>query len=157
MPGPKPTPTAIKKKLGNPGHQKLNDKEPVAPNGVIACPQYLVGPARSEWFRLRPILENMGTLKPVDRNVLAAYCLAYGRWVEAEKVIKQKGPLYRTKSDNVITSPMLWVSNKAVEQMLKLGAELGIGAATRSRVQVEKRDKGEDMIERILSHGARSN
>ena len=150
MPGPKPTPTAIKKKLGNPGHQKLNDKEPVAPNGVIACPQYLVGPARSEWFRLRPILEKMGTLKPVDRNILAAYCQAYGRYVEAEKVLKEKGPLYRTKNDNVITSPMLWVSNRAVEQMLKLGAELGIGAATRSRVQVEKEPSLDDQLEGIL-------
>jgi len=150
MPGPKPTPTAIKKKLGNPGHQKLNDKEPVAPNGVIACPQYLTGPARSEWFRLRPILDKMGTLKPVDRNILAAYCQAYGRYVEAEKVLKEKGPLYRTKSDNVITSPMLWVSNKAVEQMLKLGSELGIGAATRSRVQVEKEPTLDDQLEGIL-------
>jgi P27 family predicted phage terminase small subunit len=150
MPGPKPTPTAIKKKLGNPGHQKLNDKEPVAPNGVIACPQYLTGPARSEWFRLRPILDAMGTLKPVDRNILAAYCQAYGRYVEAEKVLREKGPLYRTKSDNVITSPMLWVSNKAVEQMLKLGAELGIGAATRSRVQVEKEPTLDDQLEGIL-------
>jgi len=150
MTGPKPTPTAIKKKLGNPGHRKLNDREPIAPNGVIACPQYLTGPARSEWFRLRPILDKMGTLKPVDRNILAAYCQAYGRYVEAEKVLKEKGPLYLTKSDNVITSPMLWVSNKAVEQMLKLGAELGIGAATRSRIQVEKEPTLDDQLEGIL-------
>ncbi len=150
MTGPKPIPTEIKRKTGNPGHRKLNDREPIAPNGVIACPQYLTGTARSEWFRLRPILDAMGTLKPVDRNILAAYCQAYGRYVEAEKVLKEKGPLYRTKSDNVITSPMLWVSNKAVEQMLKLGAELGIGAATRSRVQVEKEPSLDDQLEGIL-------
>jgi P27 family predicted phage terminase small subunit len=99
----------------------------------------------------------MGTLKAVDQNILAAYCQAYGRYVDAEKVLKEKGPLYRTKSDNVITSPMLWVSNKAVEQMLKLGAELGIGAATRSRVSVEKAESGEDVLERILSGEARKN
>jgi len=150
MTGPKPIPTEIKRKTGNPGHRKLNDREPIAPNGVIACPQYLTGPARSEWFRLRPVLEKMGTLKPVDRNILAAYCQAFGRFVEAEKVLKEKGPLYRTKSDNVITSPMLWVSNRAVEQMLKLGAELGIGAATRSRVQVEREPSLDDQLEGIL-------
>ncbi len=150
MTGPKPIPTEIKRKTGNPGRRPLNDREPIAPNGVIACPQYLTGPARAEWFRLRPVLDAMGTLKPVDRNILAAYCQAYGRYVEAEKVLKEKGPLYRTKSDNVITSPMLWVSNKAVEQMLKLGAELGIGAATRSRVQVEKEPSLDDQLEGIL-------
>jgi P27 family predicted phage terminase small subunit len=150
MRGPKPAPTSVKALRGNPGKRPLNDREPIAPNGVIACPQYLTGPARSEWFRLRPILEAMGTLKPVDRNILAAYCQAYGRYVDAEKVLKDKGPLYRTKSDNVITSPMLWVSNKAVEQMLKLGAELGIGAATRSRVQVEKEPSLDDQLEGIL-------
>jgi P27 family predicted phage terminase small subunit len=150
MRGPKPEPSAIREKKGNPGHRKINTGEPVAPNGVIACPQYLTGPARSEWFRLRPILDKMGTLKPVDRNVLAAYCQAFGRYVDAEKVLKEKGPLYRTKSDNVITSPMLWVSNKAVEQMLKLGAELGIGAATRSRINVEEKETIDGQLERIL-------
>jgi len=150
MTGPKLIPTEIKRRTGNPGKRPLNDREPIAPNGVIACPQSLTGPARSEWFRLRPILDAMGTLKPVDRNILAAYCQAFGRYVEAEKVLKEKGPLYRTKSDNVITSPMLWVSNKAVEQMLKLGAELGIGAATRSRVQVEKEPSLDDQLEGIL-------
>ena len=150
MSGPKPIPTSVKRLTGNPGHQKLNDLEPVPPNGNLTCPQFLTGPARREWYRLKPILEAMGTLKPVDQNILAAYCQAYGRYVDAEKVLKEKGPLYRTKSDNVITSPMLWVSNKAVEQMLKLGSELGIGAATRSRVTVEKGSKLDSELENIL-------
>ena len=154
MPGRKPEPTAIKRAKGNPGKRPLNDNEPMPPNGQLTCPHFLTGAARREWYRLRPILERMGTLKPVDQNILAAYCQAYGRYVDAEKVLKEKGPLYRTKSDNVITSPMLWVSNKAVEQMLKLGAELGIGAATRSRIQVEK-DPIQDELEQILSAGAR--
>jgi hypothetical protein len=34
--------------------------------------------------------------------------------------------------------------------MLKLGAELGIGAATRSRVQVEKEPTLDDQLEGIL-------
>ena len=157
MRGPKPVPSSVKALRGNPGHRPLNQAEPTPEGGKLTCPQFLSGPARREWYRLRPILEKMGTLKAVDQNILAAYCQAYGRYVDAEKVLKEKGPLYRTKSDNVITSPMLWVSNKAVEQMLKLGAELGIGAATRSRVSVEKAESGEDVLERILSGEARKN
>ena len=42
------------------------------------------------------------------------------------------------------------------EQMLKLGAELGIGAATRSRIQVEKGTNGKDAMELLLS-GDRTN
>ena len=150
MHGPKPTPSEIKRKTGNPGHRKLNDREPIAPNGVIACPQYLTGPARTEWFRLRPILDKMGTLKPVDRNILAAYCFNHGLAVWAADMLNDKGPLYKTKKDNVITTPVLWVYNGAVEKMLKLGAELGIGAATRSRIQVEKEPSLDDQLEVIL-------
>jgi len=156
MPGPKPIPTEIKRKTGNPGKRPLNEHEPVVPDGEMECPAFLTGAAKEEWHRLRPILEQMGTLKTVDHNILTAYCQAYGRYVEAEEALKEKGPLHWTKSGNVITSPLLWVSNKAVEQMLKLGAELGIGAATRSRVQVKK-EADEDILERILSHGARRN
>jgi P27 family predicted phage terminase small subunit len=156
MRGPKPVPSSVKALRGNPGHRPLNQAEPTPEGGKLTCPQFLSGPARREWYRLRPILEKMGTLKAVDQNILAAYCQAYGRYVDAEKVLKEKGPLYRTKSDNVITSPMLWVSNKAVEQMLKLGAELGIGAATRSRVNVEDKDGRKDSMELLLS-GDRTN
>jgi len=164
MSGPKPIPTSIKVKTGNPGHQKLNDLEPIPPSGELTCPQHLTAVARREWYRVRPMLEAMGTVKPVDRAILAAYCVAYARWVKAENKMRKleagkpdgMGELYTTKNGMVILSPLLSVSRGAVEQMLKCAAELGIGAATRSRVQVEK-DKVEDTLGKLLDAGARRN
>ena len=155
MRGPKPEPTAVKKRKGNPGKRPLNDREPIPHGGKLICPQFLTGAARRKWFALRPILETMGTLKPVDQDILAAYCTEYGRWVDAERILKKVGPIIQTKNGNLIQNPLVGVSNRAQELMLKYGAELGIGAATRSRISVEK-EGGEDVLEALL-RGDRTN
>lgn len=156
MRGPKPIPTAIKALRGNPSRRPLNRKEPLPPEGEFSCPQHLNAAARREWHRILPMLKAMGTAKPVDRSVVAIYCQAYGRWVEVERKLKDKGPLYATKAGNVIQSPYLGIAHREEEIMLKAGAELGIGAATRSRINTEKQDGKNDPMELLLS-GDRTN
>ena len=155
MRGPKPEPTAVKERKGNPGKRPLNDREPIPREGALTCPQHLNGSARHEWYRVLPALQAMGTAKPVDRAVLAIYCQAWGRWVEAEVFLKKFSALYKTSNGNLVQSPMLGVAHREEEIMLKAGAELGIGAATRSRIQVEK-EGGEDALEALL-RGDRTN
>ena len=59
----------------------------------------------------------------------------------------EKGPVSaKVKIDigsgNVITSPMLWVANKAMEQCHKFLTEFGMTPASRGRISVSK--PGED-------------
>jgi P27 family predicted phage terminase small subunit len=156
MHGPKPTPTEIKKLRGNPGHRALNENEPQPPDGKLTCPQFLDGVARRKWYKLLSITTAMGTAKPIDEDLLAAYCSEYGRWVEAERILKRTGPIIKTKNDNLIQSPLIGVSNRAQELMLKYGAELGIGAATRSRLNATDARK-ESGIAKMLTHAKRQN
>ena len=42
------------------------------------------------------MLDEIGLLTQVDRAVLAAYCQAHGRWVEAGRKLAETPPLLKT-------------------------------------------------------------
>jgi P27 family predicted phage terminase small subunit len=134
MRGRKPTPTAIRRANGNPGKRGFNAAEPAAPGGMPDCPSHLSNEARAEWDRLAGVLHQMGVVTLVDRAALAAYCQAYGRWVEAEEKLKETPVMLKTPSGYVQQSPWLSVSNKQLELMGRYMAELGLTPASRSRV-----------------------
>ncbi len=149
MPSPKPKPVELKILEGNPGKRKL--PEPIKPNkDSVTCPAHLSYSAKLEWNRIVPELKVLGLLTNIDRSALAAYCQAYGRWVEAEKVLKEKGPLHKTEKGNIITSPMLWVANKALEQMHKFMVEFGMTPSSRTRISA-KSSESDDPLDKLLS------
>jgi P27 family predicted phage terminase small subunit len=89
---------------------------------------------KAEWKRLARQLHQLGVLTELDRSALAAYCQAYGRWVEAERKLRETPPLLKTPAGYVQPSPWLAISNKSVELMHKFATELGLSPASRSRV-----------------------
>ncbi len=136
MRGRKPTPTALRRASGNPGKRGYNHAEPVVPEGLPDCPDHLSAAAQQEWLRIAGTLHEIGVLTTVDRAVLAAYCQAYGRWVEAEERMKETPTMLKTPSGYVQQSPWLSVANKQLELMGRFMSELGITPASRSRVSV---------------------
>ncbi|TIR32168.1 MAG: phage terminase small subunit P27 family, partial [Mesorhizobium sp.] len=76
----------------------------------------------------------LGVISELDRAALAAYCQAYGRWVETEKKLKETPTLLRTPAGYVQPSPWLAISNKNVELMHKFMSKLGLSPVLRSRV-----------------------
>jgi P27 family predicted phage terminase small subunit len=103
------------------------------------------------------MLVAMGTAKPVDRAVVAVYCYSYGELIEAVRIRAKSAPILKTTDGNWVQNPIVGVIHRAEDMLLKYASELGIGAATRSRINIEKQDAGEDMLERILSGEARKN
>jgi P27 family predicted phage terminase small subunit len=121
---------------GNRGKKAWNQAEPVPPEGVPDCPEHLSEEARAEWHRLVETLVSMGVITVVDRAVLAAYCQAYGRWVEAEEKLKETPLLIKTPSGYVQQSPWLGIANRQMELMGRYMAEIGLTPASRSRIAV---------------------
>ena len=134
MRGRKPMPTAIRRAQGNLGKRGYNTAEPEPPEGCPDCPAHLSEAAQEEWHRLATGLHAMGVLTVIDRAALAAYCQAWGRWVEAEERLKETPTLVKTPSGYVQQNPWLSVSNKQLELMGRYMAELGMTPASRSRV-----------------------
>jgi P27 family predicted phage terminase small subunit len=136
MRGRKPKPARLKLIDGNPGKRPIG-REPQPPASQPTCPAHLSPTAKAEWKRLAPMLNQIGVLTQADRAVLAAYCQAYGRWVEAERRLKETPPLLKTPSGYAQQSPWLSIANKQIELMVRLMAELGLTPSARSRLAVQ--------------------
>jgi P27 family predicted phage terminase small subunit len=77
-----------------------------------------------EWQRLRKRLAPAGLLTTLEGDILAMYCQAHARWVEAETQLQRIGPVVKTKNGNLVQNPYLPVANRAMEQMLHYAREL---------------------------------
>lgn len=118
------------------GRKPIADARPL-PASLAAlprCPDHLSADARKEWRRLAGPLHKMGVLTVCDRAILAAYCQAWARWVEAERRLAETPPLLKTPSGYVQQSPWLAVANKQMELMARAMAELGLTPSARSRL-----------------------
>ena len=82
----------------------------------------------------------------------AAYCTAYGRWVEAEQALQTHGVLMKSPSGFPMQSPYLTVANRAMEQMRSLLSEFGMSPASRSRVAGIPQSPEESEFDRLFSN-----
>ncbi len=131
--GRPPKPSQLKQLEGNPGGRTLPD-EPTPEVEIPDCPDHLAPAAVAEWNRISRELHALGLIAKMDRAVLAAYCQAYARWVEAECKIKEDGSIVKSPNGYPMMSPWLVIANKALEQMHKFAIEFGLTPAARSRV-----------------------
>jgi P27 family predicted phage terminase small subunit len=101
------------------------------------CPPHLNPAATTEWRRIAKALQQAGVLTTFDRAALAAYCQAWGRWVEAEERLKETPALIKTPSGYVQQSPWLGIAHRQLELMGRYMVELGLTPAARSRVMAD--------------------
>jgi P27 family predicted phage terminase small subunit len=142
--GPRPIPTHLKLLRGNPGRQKLNENEPqpeIPPN-IPAPPAFLNGYALEEWHRVERELYALKLLTNVDINPLAAYCVAYQRWRDAEEMLhdmaKRDGVtralLIKGTKGVAVRNPLVAVARQAALDMVRYASEFGLTPAARSRI-----------------------
>jgi phage terminase small subunit len=103
--GRPPKPTRIKVLTGNPGKRPLNYDEPRLELMIPECPAALGPTAKEEWDRLAGELDKLRILTALDRSALAAYCNAYGLWVEAVEAIGKYGSMVKSPSGYPVQSP----------------------------------------------------
>lgn len=136
MRGRKPTPIHLKLLQGNSDKRGANPTEPSPQRRAPTCPSHLCPPAKAEWKRLATQLTVLRILTELDRAALAAYCQAYGRWVEAERKLHETPMLLKLPSGYVQQNPWLTIANKQLELMHKYLTEFGLSPVARSRVSL---------------------
>lgn len=155
MRGPKPSPTNVKMVMGNPGKRPLPQNEPRPKSGKPCAPAHLNEDAKLEWVRVERELESLGILSGLDRAAFAAYCQAYGRWVQAERTLSKmnnqaEGLVIKTSNGNMIQNPLVGIANKAMADMVRYAAEFGMTPSARSRVSVGDQE-GDDPADEFLN------
>lgn len=144
MRGRKPKPTALKMLEGNPGRRPLNVAEPRPMSSMPDPPPHLNADALEEWERVVNQLHGCRVITQLDRPTLAAYCQAYGRWVQAERALAAmaardavtSGLMIKTSNGNAIQNPLVGTANKAAADMVRFAAEFGMTPSARSRIVV---------------------
>jgi len=134
MRGRKPIPRALKVLYGNPGKRPLLD-EPEPPLEIPEPPDHLNEIAKKEWVRITALLKDLGLIARLDMAGVAAYCVSYSRWVDAEKRVAKHGLIVLSPDKKFpMKSPYLSVAESAMESMRKLLAEFGLTPASRVRL-----------------------
>jgi len=143
VPGPRPMPVRLKLLRGNPGKQRLRDVfDPPRPPEPPKPPAFLNEKALEEWNRVAPNLSLFGMLTTLDVMPLAAYCMAFARWVEAETLLKGiaekdiggKALLVRGSHRQPKANPLIAISREAASDMVRYAGEFGFSPAARSRI-----------------------
>jgi len=157
IPGPKPKPLEVKQLEGDLHKERWNLNAPKPITSQPTCPAHLCTTAKTEWKRIVPELSTLGILTKIDRAALAAYCEAYGEWVEACRLMKGKSPVIKTAAGNIIQNPLLGIKHKCTEQMYKFLVEFGMTPSSRTRITTEEFDNADDEMAQILGLPIRKN
>ena len=145
--GPKPKPTHLKLVTGTARADRLNAREPKVDAALPMPPHFLADEAKVEWGRVADEMYACGILTRLDRAVLAAYCQAYARWLRAEVALSTLD----VDQFRGLFSPHVTVANKAMADMVKYAAELGLTPSARSRVISVERDAEKDPASKYLA------
>lgn len=135
MRGGKPIPTVVKLITGNPGRRPLNQQEAQPAVQVPRPPRLLQGEALKEWRRVTKLLQEVGLIAQLDRAVVAAYCQAWARWIECERMLEETGLIVKAPNGYPMYSPYLSAANKAMDQMRQMSEQIGLSGSSRSRIK----------------------
>lgn len=123
------------------------------------CPVILHGEAKAEWNRQIKELEAVGVLQLPDRAILAAWCEAWGEFVELLKAIHAKiesAEVMGFDRAYLHAQPgykeMVKSKNAAVERMLKLSQQFGFTPSARTRIRGEEPEQV-DPLEAFINGG----
>jgi P27 family predicted phage terminase small subunit len=72
--GRRPQPTALKVLRGNPGKERLPEREPLPPAGEVVKPGWLSAGASVVWDEMAPVCVAMRTLTVSDTKAFATFC-----------------------------------------------------------------------------------
>lgn len=155
--GPRPTPTAIKKKRGA-QHRSKHDREPkpTKAKAQTPAPSQLRPKARAVWREVIAILECMGVMTEAEKKILFRYCQTWVRWSDAADFVNEHGPTVELVQWDPNAKPAkgkepgAWVTSykerpesrlegRCATLLLGMERELGLTPSARTRIEVDER------------------
>jgi len=148
-------PTALKKLEGNPGKRPLPKNEPQPDPSMPKMPWWFDYHARQEWQRICPELHRLGLLTSIDRAALVGYCMAYSRWLKAERELL-KGLTYEKIDANGnkkrINKPEVNAARDALNQVRLFCVEFGLTPSSRAKMSMSPPKPKRDPMEELLDY-----
>jgi P27 family predicted phage terminase small subunit len=135
---------------GNAGKRPLPVGEASPAPGLPDPPAHLNDIARACWFDMGRKLADLRLMTEIDVGQLALYCVAWGRWCEAEENLRRFGTIISGPNRWPVQSPYLAIANKAMEQMQRALVEFGMSPSSRTRARQVSPAKPQSKLARFL-------
>lgn len=139
-------PAAAKLRRGITRPSRVNLAEPVAKLTRPEPPDDLDDVARAVWL---DTLDEAppGMIVKLDAPLLRAYCEAFSRYLQAQKLYAVSGALIRStrRSGEIVRNPVGYVIARESEQLVRLARELGLSPAARAGLRVTILDRRDDI------------
>ena len=145
--GAKPKPNNLKVLSGSRRANKNAIEHTLIEN--VDPPDWLPDLAKTMWQTVCPHLCSKKVLAVTDLHNLEAFCMAYSRWRDAERIIASKGLVVEGAAGGPIKNPAVTVANEALKQMSSYGSALGLDPASRGRLIGVGSDKKINPFERF--------
>lgn len=153
--GPKPAPTVLKIARGT-RKDRIPQAEPPKIERDPEPPPHLDPIALAEWQRILPLFRESKVISETDGTALAVYCVAYSRWVGAEKLIVERGMIgVNPSTGGPIVQPWVNLANQMMAQMQRSLIEFGATPSSRTRVSGAKPAESADELESFLKRKPR--
>lgn len=149
--GPAPKPQAIEELQGNPRRQAKIEEIPYR-KGAVVKPDWLNERAAALWDEVWPDLEAVGDefCKPVDGQMLGAYCTEMARYIDAEETLEREGWSYVTDTGYVRPRPEVKVREDALKNAKDLAREFGFTPSARARINFSAVKRPEDFVDDLF-------
>ena len=148
-------PRSLKILKGETRPSRIGGHEPAPAPIRPDCPAFLNEAAAALWEELAPTLDDLGVLTIVDASVLAEYCTAYEEAQRLDVYLNEHGLTFTSTNGYIGQRPEVSIRNKSWDRCRRAGAELGIGAASRGRIDLPPaKDTGYDPVREILKSTA---
>lgn len=157
MRGRKRTPTATKKRNGNPGKRKLNTSEPSA-GGAVVKPSDLDDRASQLWDEAVAILENMRLLDRADQTEIEMLARTYSEWRDCLDIVEKEGRICKSVdnmgNEVLKTHPAARQASDASKRLKTILSDFGMNPS--ARVQFGTTDKKKSKFAELLAGAAKN-
>lgn len=109
---------------------------PTSTQRVPDPPEFLTPLGKEIWAETAQVLIERHVYDDDSRQMLAAYCIQYARFLEADEKVRAEGQMVQSKKAGTIKyNPYLTQSNVAFDRAIRLASELGLTPVSRQRVK----------------------
>jgi P27 family predicted phage terminase small subunit len=148
--GRKPIAAEIKQATGayRKDPQRENKSAPIADGKPPKMPTWFGKHEKSKWKELVADLTRLGIVATDTREILVAYCTAYGAWMECREQVKKHGlaieGLDKEGNTTITRNSFVVEMHKFRDQMNKLLPEFGLTPASRQKLSSLKLEEDKD-------------
>lgn len=141
-------PTIVKARQGTLEKSRTSVREPAFPDGNVAAPAALSGPARVEYERLALLLADQGLFPATAENELAFGCWWYGQWVKAALAIETHGQVMMTEY-GLKPNPGIRIAATAASHYFTMCGRFGLDPSTAGKVTARPKVQDQDELAQV--------